>query len=96
MTTGAMTRWRIYTEYVHSRHIAKIVDKYFTDYSMFSGIGHYDDKQERYLVIEIITDVYNAMIDIISICREINSDNHQECCFVTSETVNTMLIAEKK
>ena len=95
MTTGAMTRWRIYTEYVHSRHIAKIVTKYFTDYSMFSGIGHYDDKQERCLVIEIINET-GSLADIISICREINSDNHQECCFVTSETVSTMLIAERK
>ncbi len=86
------TKWTIYTEYVHTRHIAKIVDKYFADYRMFSGIRHYDDRQERCLVIEIITDVYNAVIDIEAICREINSDNHQEFCSVTSETVETMLI----
>ena len=91
------TRWRIYTEYIHTRHIAKIVDKYFADYSMFSGIGHYIGKQERCLVIEIIADIRKGVdADIITICREINSDNHQKCCLVTSEIVSTMLIAEKR
>ena len=89
------TRWRIYTEYIHTRHIAKIVNKYFADYSMFSGIGHYDDKQERCLVIEIIAFVISEA-DITAICREINSDNHQKCCLITSETVSTMLIAERR
>ena len=89
------TRWRIYTEYIHTRHIAKIVDKYFADYSMFSGIGHYIGKQERCLVIEII-DFAISEADITAICREINSDNHQKCCLVTSETVSTMLIAERR
>ncbi len=88
-------RWHIYTEYIHTRHIAKIVSKYFADYSMFSGIGHYDDKQERCLVIEIIAFAISEA-DITAICREINSDNHQKCCLVTSEIVSTMLIAERR
>ncbi len=92
--TNTKMRWRIYTEYVHTRHIAKIVSKYFANYSMFSGIGHYDGKQERCLVIEIIG--FGTMVDIQAICREINTDNHQKCCLVTSETVSTMLIAERK
>ena len=90
-----MWRYRIYTEYIHSRHIVEIVDKYFSDYSMFTGIGHYDHKKERCLVIEIIANA-NSKADVIAICREINSDNHQEYCFVTSEAVSTMLIAERK
>ncbi len=88
------TRWRIYTEYVHSRHIAKIVSKYFADYSMFSGIGHCGDRKERRLVIEIIDSV-EKLVDIIAICREINTINHQECCLITSEQVYTTLVAEK-
>ena len=90
-----MWRYRIYTEYIHSRHIVEIVDKYFSDYSMFTGIGHYDHKKERCLVIEIIANA-NSEADVIAICREINSDNHQETCLVTSEAVNTMLIAERR
>ncbi len=96
------TRFRIYTEYVHSRHIVEIVDKYFADYSMFTGIGHSDHHKERCLVIEIICDSGKIHVrdgkeaDIIAICREINSDNHQKCCLVTSEIVNTMLIAERR
>lgn len=90
------TRYRIYTEYVHSRHIAGIVDKYFANYSMFSGIGHYGGGKERCLVIEIITGTGTNEPDIIAICREINTMNHQECCLVTSELVDVMIIAEKK
>lgn len=89
------TKWSIYTEYIHSRHIAEIVNKYFADYSMFSGIGHFNNERERCLVIEIIANT-NSETDIIAICREINSDNHQENCLVTSETVDTMLIAERR
>ncbi len=87
------TRWRIYTEYVHTRHIAEIVLKYFSFFSMFSGIGHYGSKKERCLVIEIIGN--GTMVDIQAICREINTVNHQECCLITSEQVHTMLVAEK-
>lgn len=88
------TRWRIYTEYVHTRHIDEIVSKYFDEYSMFSGIGHFKGKKERCLVIEIIGG--GTMVDIQAICRKINSDNHQECCLVTSETVKQKLISGKK
>ncbi len=95
MTTGTMTRFRIYTEYIHSRHIVEIVDKYFTEYSMFTGIGHYNHHKERCLIIEIIVDCEKS-VDIISICREINTNNHQKCCLVTSEIVGTMLITERR
>ncbi len=88
------TRFRIYTEYVHTRHVAEIVSKYFTDYSMFSGIGHYDNKKERCLVIEII-DYAEKLTDIIAICREINTENHQVCCLVTSEIVETLFVKDK-
>ncbi len=88
------TRFRIYTEYVHTRHVAEIVDKYFADYSLFSGIGHYDGKKERCLVVEII-DSAEKSVDVIAICREINTVNHQKCCLITSEQVHTMLVAEK-
>ena len=89
------TRFRIYTEYVHTRHIAEIVSKYFANYSMFSGIGHYENKKERCLIIEIIAGAEKST-DIAIICREINSDNHQDCCLVTSEIVGTMLITERR
>ncbi len=95
MTTGTMTRWRIYTEYVHTRHISGIVNKYFDNYSMFSGIGHYDGEKERCLVIEIITNKERS-IEIEAICRKINSDNCQKCCFVTSELVDTVFITERR
>ena len=95
MTTGTMTRWRIYTEYVHTRYISGIVSKYFDNYSMFSGIGHYDRHKERCLIIEIIADCEKS-VNIISICREINTNNHQECCLVTSEIIGTMLITERR
>ncbi len=91
------TRYRLYTEYIHTRHIAKIVDKYFADYSMFSGIGHYSGEQERCLVIEIIVNAVELdPVDIIAICREINTINHQKCCLVTNEHVNTFIVADKK
>ena len=88
------TRWRIYTEYVHTRHIAEIVDKYFADHSMFSGIEHNNGDRYRCLVIEIIAFAISEA-DVIAICREINSDNHQKYCTVTSEIVNVMLITER-
>ena len=91
----AKTKWSIYTEYVHTRHIAEIVGKYFDAYSMFSGIRHYGGEKERCLVIEII-DGEGAAIDITAICCEINTYNHQQYCLVTSEKVNTMIIADKK
>ena len=89
------TRWRIYTEYTHTRHVAEIVDKYFADYSMFSGIGHYGGEKERCLVIEIITSSRLNSNDIVAICREINTLNHQECCLVTSEQVDVMVVSDK-
>ncbi len=90
------TRWRIYTEYVHTRHIAEIVDKYFADYSMFSGIGHYNSDKERCLVIEIIVKTGgNNETNIIAICREINMANHQTCCLITSDLVDVMVVSEK-
>ena len=95
------TRWRIYTEYVHTRHIAEIVNKYFDDYSMFSGIRHYDGDKERCLVIEIICDSGYTHVrddksaDIIAICKEINTANHQKCCLVTSESVDVMVVSDK-
>ena len=92
------TKWRIYTEYIHTRHVAEIVDKYFADYSMFSGIGHYGGEKERCLVIEIIPEneyyLYGEA-DIIEICKKINTANHQTCCLVTSEQVDVMIVAEK-
>ena len=88
------TKYRIYTEYVHTRHVSEIVLKYFSFFSMFSGIGHYGDKKERCLVIENI-DSGKKSVDVIAICREINTVNHQECCLITSEQVHTMLVAEK-
>ncbi len=90
------TRWRIYTEYVHTRHIAKIVSKYFADYSMFSGIRHRGDDQERCLVIEIICDVGTSKeMNIEAICRKINTANHQTCCLVTSDLVDVIIVAER-
>ncbi len=90
------TRWRIYTEYVHTRHIAKIVSKYFADYSMFSGIRHHGDDQERCLVIEINCDANTSKeMNIEAICQEINTVNHQMCCLVTAEQVDVMTIPEK-
>ena len=80
------TRWRIQTEYIHSRHIAKIVSRYFDNYTMFSGIEHDRDSKRRCLVIEIV-DHNERGEDIVKICQEINSDNHQKCCTVTSEPV---------
>lgn len=89
------TRWRIYTEYIHSRHIAEIVNKYFADYSMFSGIGHYDHAKERCLVIEIIAEAGIADANVVEICREINTANDQTCCLVTAEQVDVMTVTEK-
>jgi len=89
------TRWRIYTEYVHTRHIAEIVDKYFADYSMFSGIRHYGGDKERHLVIEIISLTVIDEANVIAICQEINTANHQTCCLVISEQVCVMTIADK-
>lgn len=94
------TLWRIYTEYVHTRHVAEIVSKYFADFSMFSGIGHYGGEKERCMVIEIIAGAVNerpdaGKIDVITICREINTANHQTCCLATSESVDVMVISEK-
>ena len=97
----AKTRWRIYTEYVHSRHIAEIVGKYFADYSMFSGIGHYSGDKERCLVIEIICDSGYTHVrndkstDIIAICKEINTANHQTYCLITAEQVDVMTVSER-
>lgn len=93
------TKWSIYTEYVHSRHIAEIVSKYFNNFSMFTGIGHWKKGKERCLVIEIIPEneyyLYGEA-DVTAICQEINTVNHQKCCFVTSEQVNTMVISERR
>lgn len=91
-----MARFRIYTEYVHTRHIAEIVNKYFAAYSMFSGIGHYENEKERCLVIEIITDVESALVDIEVVCREINQANRQDCCLVTVEKVEVFYVGGKK
>lgn len=90
------TRFRIYTEYVHTRHIAEIVSKYFNDFSMFSGIGHYGGNKERCLVIEIILSGTDYEADMILICREINTANYQKCCLVTSEQVDVLLVTEKE
>ena len=88
------TKWSIYTEYCHTRHIAKIVSKYFANYSMFSGIGHYENKKERCLVIEII-DYGEKSTDIVTICQEINTENHQTCCLVTVEVVEAFLVKDE-
>ena len=84
-------RYRLYTEYCHTRHIAGIVKKYFSSFSMFSGIGHYENNKERCLVIEIIDDG-KKLADVKTICQEINVANYQACCLVTYEEVNTMLV----
>lgn len=96
------TRWRIYTEYVHSRHIAEIVNKYFSDYFMFTGIGYHCGEKERCLIIEIIANKRirsweddKAHDDVIAICKEINTANHQTCCLVISEQVDVMTVTEK-
>ena len=83
------TCWRIYTEYIHTRHIVKIVDKYFADYFMFSGIEHNGGDKRRCLVIEI-TDHDEKGKDIVNICQEINTDNQQIYCTVTTKQIFTM------
>lgn len=83
------TKFRIYTEYVHTRHVAEIVSKYFADYSMFSGIDYNNGNNNRCLVIEIISHDIESE-NIMKVCQEINSDNHQDYCVVTSEQVFVM------
>lgn len=90
------TKYKIYTEYVHTRHVSEIVLKYFSSFSMFSGIGHYGGDKERCFVIEIVSLEDTDYDNVVAICCEINATNHQTCCLVTSEQVDTMIITEKK
>ena len=86
-------RYRIYTEHVNLHQIQSIVDKYFKGYSMFTGMGVWDREHERCLVIEIVSD--KSKEDVIVICRKINRINHQKCCLVTAEKIDTMYVGEK-
>ena len=85
MITREQSRYKIYTEDRNRDKIRAIVADYFDGFTMFSGVGIWENKIEKNLTIEIIT---GHTPDIIkAICKKINRLNSQDCCLVTVEPV---------
>lgn len=86
-----MYRYRIYTENRLSSIVAKIVQRYFKEFSVFYGTGVWLGTTEKSMIIEILMPK-NRMVDVEVICHKINRMNHQECCLITVDRVKTTFI----
>ncbi len=85
-------RYRIYTEDRGRDKIQNIVADCFDGFTMFFGVGVWENKTEKNLTIEIITTLNIneskiARATIQTICKRINRLNSQDCCLVTIEPV---------
>jgi len=67
--------YRIITERKEDYQIEKILDSYFESYTMYAARGVYKGEKEDSLIIEIISEDYQA---IISVCHKIKIINNQE------------------
>jgi hypothetical protein len=90
------TRYRIYTEDVDSLAVSKIqiiVNWHFPSFTIIHSDGVYKRKKERGLIIEIITEAdHKSIKKIRKICDEINRIHKQECCLVTKEVIESVVV----
>jgi hypothetical protein len=95
MKFTAKTRYRIYTENVALAvmKIQIIVNWHFPCCTIIHADGVYKGKKEKSLIIEIITDGTDKAEERIGrICAEINKVHQQECCLVTRESIESVVI----
>jgi predicted RNA-binding protein with PIN domain len=92
MKFKAATRYRIYTENVDSLAVSKIqiiVNWHFPSCTIIHTDGVFNQKKEKSLIIEIITEKTSIKESRIErICHEINRIHSQECCMVTREVIS--------
>ncbi len=91
MKTKKHYRYRIYTENRLSSIVAKMVGRYFGGFSVIYGTGVWQNKVEKCMIIEIVTEC-SERCKIGAICYRINKLNHQKCCMVTIEEVQAVFI----
>ena len=71
--------YQIYTENVNQDKVKAILDDNVLGYSMFEGIGAYDGKPEKSLMIVLVNVTREHCQNI---CKEINKANKQDCCLL--------------
>ncbi len=91
MGLKTQNRYRIYTEDKNVDGLLDLFNQYFDGFTVYRGSGYWHGEHELCLVFEIIANVIRND-DIEKICEQINKMNSQDCCLVTIEQVQTILI----
>lgn len=85
-----MKAYRIYTEDVSTDQLADAVSEKFDGYTIFKGLGVWENEYENGAVVEIITDDESADIDLLAF--HIKCLFHQQCVIVTEQDVECRFI----
>ncbi|SRR6266404_6147951 len=79
--------YRIYTE--HRENLTTIVSRYFTGFTVFSGIGYYEGVAESATVIEVVAS-RDALQTIVHLAGDIKHRNAQSSVLVTWSDVSRL------
>ncbi len=72
--------YRIYTEDLKRQEVLAIITKYYQGFTIFEATGFWKLKEEKTIVIEIISK--DSAINIKQICEELKTLNEQESVLV--------------
>ena len=84
-------RYRLYTEDLNRKTLARLFDRHFNSYSVQEQKGVWNGKAEKSLVFEIICDEREALI-LPYIAEDIKLHNKQEAVLITTEQITEVLI----
>jgi uncharacterized membrane-anchored protein YitT (DUF2179 family) len=71
--------YQIYTENVNQDKVREILEDSVLGYCMFGGVGAYNGKPEKSLMIVLVNVTRECCQNI---CKAINLVNKQECCLL--------------
>lgn len=81
-------KYNLYTK--EKENLGDLTNKYFDGFTIFYGIGYWQNVKEKSAIIEIIGDKdYNTEIKIISLAYDIKLINDQKEVLITREKVET-------
>ena len=79
-----MKQYRLYTEDKNRKWLIREVSKHFMSFTVYNVIGFWKGKQEKSLVIEILSDHLIPAVKFSLLCKAICGYNRQACVVVTT------------